>query len=113
MSAQLENVPHHLSPACPMQARCEDEATELARARAGNRPAFDALFERYFARVYREAQRRSGSRPAAERATRAALAAAFLATSPRVCMAVDLLRALASLGQPAPKVDERPAHQVT
>jgi hypothetical protein len=62
---------------CRFRSACELEARRLASARAGNRAEFDALFDRYFARVHSAACRRTRDAALAEHCTRAVLEAAF------------------------------------
>ncbi len=79
-------------PDCPHRRACARDAAQLARARAGSRADFDALYERFFALFYGAASRRLRSRERAEQCTRELMAAVFRAPGPaNVCSSAQLL----------------------
>jgi hypothetical protein len=80
---------------CPHRARCEADAIQLARARAGSREDFDSLYERYFARCFNTALAQLRSPQAAELCTRLALRALFgAAPAGGACVAARVLWSL-------------------
>lgn len=86
-------------PQCPYRGACEGEASSLARARAGSRADFDALYDRYFAVFYRVASERFRDRALAEAYTRELMKGAFCAPAPSLgCAAGRLLRLVRRLG---------------
>ena len=86
-------------PDCPYRAACQRQAESLARARAGSRVDFDAVYDRYFALIYRAAAGRRTHRALVEARTRALLEAAFASPkSSRDCSSAHLFRLVKWLG---------------
>jgi hypothetical protein len=86
---------------CPLRDACRRDAANLARARAGSRADFDAVYGRIFALVYRAASARLGDRALAEVATRELLESAFRAPAPalaRGCGSSQLVALMKQLG---------------
>ncbi len=87
------------NPDCPYRATCEREASSLARARAGSRADFDALYDHYFAKLYRVSGERVGSRALTEVHARELLQRALCAPAPTdECAAERLLRLVKQFG---------------
>lgn len=85
---------------CPYRAACARDAPILARARAGSRADFDALYDRYFALVHRAASQRFGSRALAEACTRGLLKRTFGSRiPPNGCTGMRLLRLVERLAR--------------
>lgn len=81
---------------CPFRGACDRDALAWHRARAGNRAAYDALYESWFARTYRIASARLGSRRLAEICAGDVLAVAFTFPAPLDgCAAAHVLGLLA------------------
>lgn len=86
-------------PDCPHRADCQRQAEALARARAGSRVDFDAVYDRFFALFYRAADGRGTGRARVEARTRALLEAAFASPrSSRSCSSGNLFRLVKRLG---------------
>ncbi|HEY8122038.1 MAG TPA: hypothetical protein VII78_12025 [Myxococcota bacterium] len=86
---------------CPLRDACRRDAESLARARAGSRADFDAVYGRIFALVYRAASTRLANRALAEVATRELLESAFRAPAPalaRGCGSSQLVVLMKQLG---------------
>ena len=95
-------------PDCPHRRACARDAAQLARARAGSRADFDALYDRFFALLYGAASRRLRSRERAEQCTRELMAAVFQApTSAKVCSSAQLLVLVKRLGANGTAVADR------
>ncbi len=62
---------------CPHRATCEHDAQRLARARAGSRADFDAVYDRAFALFYRASLAQLPSRELAQSLTRELLQSIF------------------------------------
>ena len=98
-------------PDCPYRSACERDAKNLARARAGSRTDFDALYDRAFALFYRVAGEKLRSRALAEGLTRELMESAFRAPSrSEGCASARLFRlALRVSAKWAPPTEGRPA----
>jgi hypothetical protein len=83
---------------CPYRTACDRDAASLARARAGSRADFDALYDRTFALIYGAVSKRLRSRELAERCTRELMERMFLATTQAEgCRSAQLLRLVKQL----------------
>jgi hypothetical protein len=97
-------------PDCPHRRACDRDAACLARARAGSRADFDALYDRTFALFYGAASKRLRSRELAERCTRELMEGFFLATAQTEgCSSAQIFRLVKRLGVQGTRVaDGRP-----
>lgn len=76
---------------CPHRVACELDALQLARARAGSRPDFDAVYERYFSRCIRAARALLCDPALEEACTRDVLRATFRTPYPAgACVAAHV-----------------------